>query len=83
MLVAITPRGELLATVRAHERLHLEVHPEMVEHVAVLKRRLDAFGAPVDFVRFFIDDFYISFEVILELMILGSADHDAFVGVVI
>ena len=77
MLVAIAPRSELLSAVRALKWLQLEVHSQVVEHVAVLKRLLVAFHAPVDFVRLVIDHFYFSFEVILKLMILSSADHDA------
>ena len=82
MLVAIAPRSELLSAVRALEWLQLEVHPQVVEHVAVLKRLLVAFHAPVDLVRLVIDHFYFSLEVFFELLILRIADHDAFKFVV-
>ena len=75
MLVAIAPCCELLSAVRAFEWLKLEVHPQMVEHVAVLKRLLVAFGASVDFELLTIDGVNFSFEMILKLMILGIADH--------
>ena len=78
MLVAIASRSKLLSAVRALEWLQLEVHPQMVEHVAVLKRLLVAFHALVDLVRLVVDQFYFSLEVFLKLMILSSADHDAF-----
>ena len=78
MLIAIAPGCELLAAVRALEWLQLEVHSQMVEHVAVLKGFLVAFEALVDFVRLAIDLLDFSFEEFFKFMILGSADHDTF-----
>ena len=54
------------------------MHPQMVEHVAVLKRLLGTLEALIDLELLVVDGFYLSLEVVLKLMVLRITNHFTF-----